>query len=130
MELIQTNTLTVYYCWCRYIQYGNAFLCRFGSGSGQIWLDNVGCTGNESCLLSCANLGIGSHNCGHFEDVAIFCSGARNTTTDCSSILDIGKFVAKLYVIQVTKYVRISTQISMLCKSISSNRNFQPTSLP
>jgi len=62
------------------------FPCRFGQGSGPIWLDDVGCSGSESCLLSCRNRGIGSHNCIHFEDVAISCSGSRTfSTRDCSS---------------------------------------------
>jgi len=50
------------------------FLCRFGSGSGTIWLDDVRCSGGEACLLSCSNNGIGSHNCNHSADVAIFCA--------------------------------------------------------
>ena len=58
---------------------------RYGSGSGQIWLDDVGCSGFESCLLSCSNNGIGVHNCGHSDDVAITCSGSRSSTADCSS---------------------------------------------
>jgi len=58
----------------------------YGSGSGPIWLDDVGCFGSETCLLSCYNRGIGSNNCGHSEDVAISCSGTRFTSTDCSFI--------------------------------------------
>ena len=65
------------------------FLFRFGSGSGTIWLDDVGCTGSESCLLSCSNRGIGSNDCSHSEDVAIYCYGSRSSSlTDCST----GKF--------------------------------------
>jgi len=65
------------------------FLCRFGQGSGQIWLDDVGCSAaaSESCLLSCRNRGIGFHNCSHFEDVAISCSGTPLfNIRDCSSV--------------------------------------------
>jgi len=51
-----------------------------------IWLDDVSCTGSESCLLSCTNRGIGSHNCLHSEDVAIYCSDYQSLpSTDCSS---------------------------------------------
>ena len=59
----------------------NFFICRFGSGTGQIWLDNVGCTGSESRLNFCTNNGIGSHNCFHSEDVAIYCSSVRVSST-------------------------------------------------
>lgn len=52
-------------------------LCRFGSGVGRIWLDDVNCRGNESHLVSCSNIGIGSHNCIHLEDVAIYCSTGK-----------------------------------------------------
>ena len=48
--------------------------CRFGSGTGQIWLDDVNCAGTESRLISCPNRGVGSHNCFHSEDVAVYCS--------------------------------------------------------
>ena len=68
-----------------FIQY-HYFLYRYGSGSGPIWLDDVGCTGSQTCLLSCSNRGIGSHNCGHSEDVAISCSGTRLLSADCSFI--------------------------------------------
>ena len=55
------------------------FFCRFASGTGQIWLDDVNCVGNETHLVSCSNGGIGSHNCAHFEDVAIYCSTGKLT---------------------------------------------------
>jgi len=47
----------------------------YGGGSGNIWLDNVGCTGNENALEDCphAGWGAGNGNCGHYEDVAITC---------------------------------------------------------
>ena len=43
-------------------------------GSGQIWFDNVHCTGNEKNFTSCAHNGWGSHNCGHSEDAGVECS--------------------------------------------------------
>ena len=47
----------------------------FGQGNGSIILDNVGCSGNESTLLSCPHRGIRIHNCGHHEDAGVRCSG-------------------------------------------------------
>ena len=64
---------------CRYLGYrygalrvyGNA---RFGRGSGPIWFDDMRCTGRETNPFRCPKrLPIGSHNCGHNEDVGITC---------------------------------------------------------
>ena len=49
----------------------------FGRGTGSIYLDNVGCGGYESSLLSCSHSGIGVNNCGHYKDAGVVCWPCR-----------------------------------------------------
>uniref|UniRef100_I3JGI6 SRCR domain-containing protein n=1 Tax=Oreochromis niloticus TaxID=8128 RepID=I3JGI6_ORENI len=64
---------------CRQLGCGTAVTAtqsaRFGQGTGQIWLDDVGCSGKERYLTECGHNGFGTHNCGHGEDAGVVCSG-------------------------------------------------------
>ncbi|XP_009986594.1 PREDICTED: deleted in malignant brain tumors 1 protein-like, partial [Tauraco erythrolophus] len=63
---------------CRQLGCGTAVSApgsaRFGQGSGQIWLDDVNCTGTETVLAQCEAKAWGDHNCNHGEDAAVVCS--------------------------------------------------------
>ena len=50
-----------------------ALTTGFTNGAGQIWLDNVQCTGAEATLLSCSHNALGVHNCAHVEDAGVRC---------------------------------------------------------
>ena len=45
----------------------------FGKGTGQIWMIQVDCVGNESSLLSCRRNTSKNHSCGHDQDVGVRC---------------------------------------------------------
>ena len=42
-------------------------------GTGEIVLDNLGCTGTESRLIDCPHSGLGTSNCGHYKDAGVRC---------------------------------------------------------
>ncbi|MBN3306704.1 C163A protein, partial [Amia calva] len=84
---------------CRQLGCGGAVSApgkaKFGQGSGQIWLDDVGCSGSEASLTQCTHQPFGTHNCGHSEDAGVVCSGkshfiqvSRNVTTEHRDELD------------------------------------------
>uniref|UniRef100_W5K1C0 SRCR domain-containing protein n=1 Tax=Astyanax mexicanus TaxID=7994 RepID=W5K1C0_ASTMX len=50
---------------------------HFGSGSGQIWMDNVDCSGSESTLKNCRSPLWGKHNCNKTHNSGVICSGVR-----------------------------------------------------
>ena len=45
----------------------------FGQGTGNVWMDNVQCTGSETRLSSCQFPGWGNENCNHNEDAGVVC---------------------------------------------------------
>jgi len=64
---------------CRQLGFPDAVsaprFARYGQGTGPIWLDDVSCLGTEPDLFTCGHIGIGNHNCRHFEDASAECSG-------------------------------------------------------
>ena len=63
---------------CRHLGFSNAVRAlgsaHFGTGSGEVWLDNVGCSGSESSIENCSHNGWGVGDCTHKEDASVICS--------------------------------------------------------
>jgi len=59
---------------------------HYGRGSGEIWLENLRCTGYENSLAECPHNGWGVNNCGHHEDVSIICGYGKCVTQHLKSM--------------------------------------------
>ena len=66
---------------CRELGFLNGTLTRhdqFGSGTGPVWIHQVGCLGNEIKLSHCIHPGAGNvGNCSHTQDAGVQCSGIK-----------------------------------------------------
>ena len=55
-------------------------------GAGLVWLEGVGCRGNESRLTECDLMGWGLSQCDHTQDIGLMCDGERERERiDCTS---------------------------------------------
>ncbi|XP_066477541.1 deleted in malignant brain tumors 1 protein-like [Tiliqua scincoides] len=64
---------------CRALQCGAVLStpgeAYFGQGTGEVLMDNLHCSGNESSITECSHNGWGVSNCAHKEDAGVVCSG-------------------------------------------------------
>ncbi|XP_041066873.1 deleted in malignant brain tumors 1 protein-like [Carcharodon carcharias] len=76
---------------CRQLGCGSALLAKggsaFGQGEGEIWSEEVRCTGSESLLPDCPSSASAQPDCGHKEDASVICSGPDLSSTASPSTL-------------------------------------------
>ncbi|XP_058827802.1 uncharacterized protein LOC131687724 [Topomyia yanbarensis] len=76
---------------------------KYKPGTGQIWLDQVVCNGNESSIDDCIHWHWGEHNCGHPEDVGVKCGTPQSTRPTPAQLRSIGKSLKFDYVEKSSK---------------------------
>ena len=71
---------------CRSMGFGGAVAAipgaTYGEGTGDIFLDNVECTGREANIFDCPSSDIRQHNCGHHEDAGAECVSGKKFWRD------------------------------------------------
>lgn len=62
---------------CRQLGFEGALVAlrsaAYGEGTGEIWLDDVDCKGNEPSIFQCGHKGWGIRNCDHSQDASVIC---------------------------------------------------------
>ena len=51
-----------------------ANVTSFGPGTGEVFVDDLECAGNETALLECQHSPLALHNCMHHEDIGVLCT--------------------------------------------------------
>jgi hypothetical protein len=66
-------------CTAMGFEYGGEMVKNYGGGTGEIWLEDVRCTGDEGDAGDCPHAPWGETSCKHGSDVGLCCDGGRPT---------------------------------------------------
>ena len=87
---------------------------HFGSGTGSIYLDSVGCSGSESRLIDCSRNSVVSCSNGHLEDAGVRCQGWWIVEGVIAEVLSLFKLsILHVYAMQVKSNLGTLTSVGM-----------------
>ncbi|XP_035697079.1 deleted in malignant brain tumors 1 protein-like [Branchiostoma floridae] len=102
---------------CKMLGYYGAYRVRgsayYGQGTGDIYMDDVECSGSEISLFHCSYPGWGVENCGHSEDVGIECNTSGTSLS--------GGAIAGIVIGVLVSICLLATLIACACKSSSTS---------
>ena len=111
---------------CRQLGYDGALTAPgdavFGRGTGQIWLTDVQCVGDETSIFECNHGGWGIHNCGHNSDASAVCRLPGKTPVHKEFVHCSGKFGEHERNVRVARHaVESNSSFSEKCYDFKTN---------
>ncbi|XP_039366864.1 antigen WC1.1-like [Mauremys reevesii] len=71
---------------------------QFGHGAGDVWLEGVSCSGQESLISECQLSRLGPGQCGHGSEASVVCAGQADSGLLLSLLLGLGAVVVLIFV--------------------------------
>ena len=102
----------------------------YGGGKGQIWLDNVDCSGIESRLILCSHNGWGSHSCNHDNDASVECLPAVRLGAGESSFSRVEVHHSGSWRAACVNHLHIFSAANVVCKELGFPSAVNGTGLP
>ncbi|XP_044844674.1 deleted in malignant brain tumors 1 protein-like isoform X2 [Mauremys mutica] len=73
-------------------------VAQFGHGAGDVWLEGVNCSGQESLISECQLSRLGPGLCGHGSEASVVCAGQAGSGQLLSLLLGLGAVMVLIFV--------------------------------